>query len=420
MQAFVLKILSGPMFGVDVGLPDDNVHLFFCDSEAIEKNHTESVYQHAINSLLIPCAKDNNTRIFLRISTREMADTGECVTEATAQLIPLEDRQVDAEEEAEDQKNADQSIDIISVPLNVPIQIGHAVIALKSVSEVWSDEVIAYSFPHPDMEATSTTDAALAVPPEKRHLPYFKLTLGGILCLASVALLFVLFLPSKVGTVKDTLSTLNPGITQNKNGDIYILTKTEPEAQWSENALRKSNLAANNITVLAKSVELSRMKKLLSEQVIPFFDIKFTADFAIKILLSRERSAGSQYLDKTVQKLLFNHFPYLATVDIERVSDGVVLANARERLKSLGLYSQNDITANHVTFSINGEVDDFQLGNLRRQINEFYEQYGDEYVKFIVNLNEDPLRNRTFKTGADSYVVVPGNHWLYSNISTTH
>ena len=161
------------------------------------------------------------------------------------------------------------------------------------------------------------------------------------------------------------------------------------------------------------------MKKLLSEHVIPFFDVKFTSPFKVNLLLSQERGARERNIDQIIRDILIKDFPYLVNINIQRISDGVVLANAAERLKSMGLYSQRSVAANHVTFNISGEIDDFQLVTLRRQANEFYDQYGDQYVKFVVNLNEDPLRNRTFKTGADSYVVIPGNHWLYSDITTT-
>ncbi|WP_230350792.1 PrgH/EprH family type III secretion apparatus protein [Lelliottia sp. WAP21] len=416
MQAFVLKILSGPMFGVDVELPDENVHLFFCDSEEIEKNHAESIYQHAINTLLVPCAKGHNTRILLRLPPRQ-ADDSDSITQVTAQVIPDDNRQT--RYDTDEHITVEQPAEIIPVPLNEPVRIGHVVIALKPVCESWSNEVTQFYFPRSAHETDSITQASTLDKAETKQFPFFKLALCGILCITSAAALFMLFLPSEVATIKDTLSPIHPFISQNKNGEIFILTKTQPEALWSHNALRKSDLAANNITILAESAELMLMKKLLSEQVIPYFDIKFTKDFTVSLLLSQERSIRIPNIEKKIEQLLTGHFPYLKTIQIQRVSDGVVLANAGERLKSLGLYSQKAVTANHVTFSISGEVDDFQLGNLRRQVNEFYDQYGDEYVKFVVNLNEDPLRNRTFKTGADSYVVIPGNHWLYSDITTT-
>ncbi|POT59513.1 hypothetical protein C3432_01970 [Citrobacter amalonaticus] len=432
-QDIVLKILSGPMFGVDVELPDDNVHLFFCDSDAIEQSNAGSVYQYAINTLLIPCAKGANEKILLRLSKQESDDHTDGVTEATAQRIPPEDLQTEAavsEIAADDDSdivgensklNADsQRVDIIPVPLNQPVNIGHAVIALKPACEEWSKEVTQYYYP----VSAQNNDAQAQVIPvpvaEQKRRFAFKYAFGGLICLAGAAVLFALFTPNKVGTLKETLSPINPGISQHKSGKIYVLTQTQPEAVWAEKALRKSNLSASNINVIAETVELARMKRILSEHVIPFFNVKYNAStFTLNLQLSQERSAGRQHIDKTVRDLLIKEFPYLTTINIQRISDNEVLANAAERLKSMGLYSQKDIAANHVTFSISGEVDDVQLGTLRRQVNEFYDQYGDQYVKFVVNLNEDPLRNRTFKTGVDSYVVIPGNHWLYSDIFTT-
>jgi len=418
MQEIVLKILSGPMFGVDIALPDENVHLFFCDSDAIAQSHTGSVYQYAINTLLIPCAKGDNEKFLLRFTTLAVEDQEERAVNVTAQRIPLDKREAVAEENPQDEKQEDDPhADVFTLPMNKPSAIGHAVIALKHAGETWSQDVSDYGYPNNTSENNGSSPDAAAPTPERKRISLFKCFIVGLLCLAAGIMLFSLFMPNNVGTLKDELSPVHPDISQTQNGEIYVLTKTQPEVVWSEHALRKSNLAAKNIRILAENVERARMKALLSEHIIPFFDVKYTSAFTVTLLLSQERSAGDPGIEKSVRDLLLKNFSYLTTIHIQRISDGVVLANAAARLKSLGLYSQKDIAENHVTFSISGEVDDFQLGTLRRQVNEFYDQYGDEYVKFVVNLNEDPLRNRTFKTGPDSYVVIPGNHWLYSDIN---
>ncbi len=416
MQDIVLKILSGPMFGVDVSLPDDNVHLFFCDSETIDKNQSGSVYQYAINTLLIPCAKGANEKILLRLNKLQNDEQSEQKADITAQLLPTES--LDAETEKEREAENSKSADVITVPLNQPVSIGYAVIALKNSQEEWSKDVTQYNFPLPTNNVAVQAQNANDFSTQKKRPSVFQLAMGGLFCLACAAVIFMLFLPNKVGTVKDILTPVNPDISQAKNGHIYILASTEYEAAWSENALRKSNLFEDNIKILAQNVELTRMKTLLSQQVVPFFDVKFTSASTLILLLSKERSEGNVSINQTIQKLLTQEFPYITTINIKRISDNIVIANAAERLKSMGFFFRKEMTPNHTTFSISGEMDDFQLETLRRQINEFYDQYGDQYVKFVINLNEDPLRNRTFKTGIDSYVVVPGNHWLYSDVST--
>lgn len=430
MQRIILKILSGPMFGVDVGLPDDNVHLFFCDSAAFEKGQADSVYQYSLNTLLIPCAQGANEKIILRLTRAEDSDNEQGEIDVTAQRLPVENTPstpvTDGEDPEDDECSADiaepvaQHYEPIRVPLNEPVNIGHAVIALRPVSEAWSHQVTHYLYPlaEPDSNPVRLTGGS-EIPPKKRSI-LFGSTLCAALCITGAALLFIFCSQGQVATLKDTLSTVDPAISQNINGKIYILTKTPPEAAWSQNALRKSNLAEKNIVILAETTEIAQMKKALSRHVIPFFDVKFTSPFTVNLLLSQERSAGYQNIDQTTQNILLKTFPYLKAVTIKRVSDTTVLTNAAERLASMGLHTEKDISLNHITFSISSEIDDVQLATLRRQVNEFYDQYGDQYIKFVVNLNEDPLRNSTFKTGPDSYVVVPGNHWLYSDIITTH
>lgn len=428
MHDFILKILSGPMFGVDVALPGDSVHLFFCDDETMEKNNSDAVYKYSVNSLLIPCAHGSNEKILLRLRqqdpiTEEEASTFSVTAQRLTQHSTEEAVSGDVDETPADpaQNTQHNGNDIIHIPLNQPVTIGQAVIALKRATEEWSESVVQYNYSQvtPDERNSPGPNAPLAAaqtPPSS----IVKWAILGILGLGCVGLLFSLFMPSKIVTLQEALSPVNPEVSQNKNGKIYVLAKNQQEATWAAMALRKSNLSASNIVILAKPIELARMKQLLSENVIPFFDVRFTSAFTLDLMLSQERTAGNIHINQKLQKLLTENFPYLAAVNIQKIADQVVLTNASERLKSLGLYSQKDIAPNHVTFNVSGEVDDFQLNTLRRQVSEFYDQYGDQYVKFVVNLNEDPLRNRTFKTGADSYVVVPGNHWLYSDITATN
>ncbi|KNC09813.1 hypothetical protein AC791_14430 [Klebsiella sp. RIT-PI-d] len=442
MQRILLRILSGPMFGVDVALPDDSAHLFFCDSDSMEKQQSGSVYQHSLNTLLIPCAPGKNEKIILRqITSEEDADDIASPIKITAQRIPVEESQADcniendlADDDESESTNEDANEDansdvlpladdysVITISLNQPVVIGNAVIALRLASDSWSSLVTQYDYPFSPYNEDIHSQIVLSSESEKKRPSILLSAACAAVCIAGAALLFVLCSPNEVVTLKDTLSLINPAISQNINGSIYVLTKTQPEAEWSEKALRKSNVArSNSVSILAETAEISRMKKILAEHLIPFFDIKFTSAFTVKLLLSQERSAKLQNIDQSIQKLLTFKFPYLKSINIQRVSDKTVLSNAIDRLRSLGVYSEKDISPNHVTLSISGEIDDFQLNTLRRQVDEFYDQYGDEYVKFVVNLNEDPLRNRTFKSGPDSYVVVPGNHWLYSDIVTTH
>lgn|GEM_PF-5160830 len=437
MQRILLRILSGPMFGVDVALPDDSAHLFFCDSDSMEKQQSGSVYQHSLNTLLIPCAPGKNEKIILRQLAAEDTDDIASPIKITAQRIPVEESQADcnikndlADDDESESTGEDVNSDVlpragdysvITISLNQPVVIGNAVIALRLASDSWSSSVTQYDYPFSSHNEDIHSQIVLSSESEKKRPSILLSTACAVGCIAAAALLFVLCSPNEVVTLKDTLSLINPAISQNINGSIYVLTKTQPEAEWSEKALRKSNVArSNSVSILAETAEISRMRKILAEHVIPFFDIKFTSAFTVKLLLSQERSARIQNIDQSIQKLLATKFPYLKSINIQRISDKTVLSNAIDRLRSLGVYSEKDISPNHVTLSISGEIDDFQLNTLRRQVDEFYDQYGDEYVKFVVNLNEDPLRNRTFKSGPDSYVVVPGNHWLYSDIVTTH
>ena len=438
MQEFVLKILSGPMFGVDVRLPSENVHLFFCDNETIEKSHTGSVYQHSLNTLVIPCAYGANEKILLRLTKPEEFELSEDQTiTVTVQRIPLGLHQTGDTEEGvisdgsiqndiSDSKSegiilsdGEKNFEPLTISLNQPVTIGHAIIALKHISEEWSYDVTQYHYPLLQQKITEVQSSSRHSV-KKDLVFFFKCAVFGSLCVACVAVLFLFSTTNNVGTLKDVLSPVNPYISQNKNGETYILTRTLSDAVWSEIALRKSNHSSSHINIISEPAEVANIEKLLSEHVIPFFDVKFTSAFTINLTLSQERSSKIKKTDQLIHDVLLKNFPYLKSINIQRVSDKIVLANATERLQSLGVYHQKDITADHVTFNISGDVDDFRLSTLRQQVNEFYAQYGDQYVKFIINLNEDPLRNRTFKTGKDSYVVIPGNHWLYSDITATH
>nr|WP_318383153.1 PrgH/EprH family type III secretion apparatus protein [uncultured Enterobacter sp.] len=425
-ENYVLKILSGPMFGVDVALPDESIiHLYFGDNDTLANDTAGNFHNYALNSLLIPGIPGGNEKFLLRLrddNGRETRD-GETYT-ITAQRL-VDKHAHDETDTAEDiGLRSEDGDELIHIPLNEPTAVGQVVIALREASQTWSDSVTHYRFPFsaPNGQAPQGTIQGDSVPQKRPWLLRFSAL---VVILAGCALIaFLVMLPNKIVTLREALIPVNPEISQTKDGRIFILANTLPEATWAEMALRKSELLSNNITLLSVPQERDKLKALLVENVVPFFDVKFTRGFTLRLLISRERSPADptklkQY-EQRLQKLLLGHFPYINAVNIERVSDSVVYANARDRLKALGIHSQKDVASQHITLNISGELDDFQLSTLRHQVSEFTEQYGDQYVKFVVNMNEDPLRNRTFKTGADSYIVVPGNHWLYSDITASH
>lgn len=420
------------MFGVDIELPKEkSIHLFFGNDDQFNKINASNVYNNSLNALLIPTANDDSERILIHLpDINEASDVESDKNRATATRIIESNENATSEQLADGyEEDGLQSSEIdnkahnevIDLPLNLPVTIGKVVIALKNDSENWSDDVTNFCVPFNDNGSKDNSTPETITFKSKTYSSKVIICLAFVLIVILIAVIY--FTPTKLVTLKDTLNPLNPSISQSNNGVVYILTKSNQESIWVSMALRKAGLLNNNISILAVPEEVAKMKKLLNENLTPFFDISFVDSFKARVLLSVERSPtdtnGLKNFDASLRALLTRHFPYLHSIDIARVSDKTVLANAIDRLKSSGLYGQENISKNHVTLNISGEIDDFQLSMLRRQLVEFYEQYGDQYVKFVVDMNEDPLRNRTFKTGINSYVVIPGNHWLYSDITST-
>ena len=90
--------------------------------------------------------------------------------------------------------------------------------------------------------------------------------------------------------------------------------------------------------------------------------------------------------------------PYASNISIAVLDDNVLESQAIETLSAIGLSYEKYKTANNVYFNIIGTLSDSELNKINNYVDEYYKQWGKQYVRFNVNLKNQDTNNSSLAT----------------------
>ena len=70
-------------------------------------------------------------------------------------------------------------------------------------------------------------------------------------------------------------------------------------------------------------------------------------------------------------------------------------------------------TANNVYFNIIGTLSDSELNKINNYVDEYYKQWGKQYVRFNVNLKNQDKNNSSFSYGDNRFEKSQGSKWTF-------
>ena len=70
-------------------------------------------------------------------------------------------------------------------------------------------------------------------------------------------------------------------------------------------------------------------------------------------------------------------------------------------------------TANNVYFNIIGTLSDSELNKINNYVDEYYKQWGKQYVRFNVNLKNQDTNNSSFSYGDNRFEKSQGSNWTF-------
>lgn len=197
---------------------------------------------------------------------------------------------------------------------------------------------------------------------------------------------------------------------------IYILAEDHSRGIWVNQVIERGDYASHRIKVVNPEHESERIYKWLADNHprIHYFKIQLNRKRIPKLLLSKERAALSSDQIEKVKSELLQIMPYTKSIDIIFISDKNIIDEAEQGLTSLGLTFDKLKNENYYSYNISGELTDNEISRLKNFINNFYQQWGKEFVVFNLGLEKDPLRNKSYSYGESTYVKTNDVQWSFN------
>ena len=197
-----------------------------------------------------------------------------------------------------------------------------------------------------------------------------------------------------------------------KGGVKYLFASNLIDSQWVQQALAREKHVSHWRVVTSKS-EVARLSTVLEQNNIAFYSIRLNDPAHPVLLLSSTRSridAGG--LDQ-IKQLFLDAAPYASDLTIQLFADEQVLDKAEQGLKAMGIEYQVLQSESAVTLSTWIPSADVDLNVFSRFVSDFYQNWGQHYVKFSVDIHEDSMKGKSFKYGQEGVVTMNKSHWSF-------
>lgn len=408
---YVMKVLSGSMYGVDIPLPhSENVHVRFMSQEQLltaEQSEQQSIFS-SVNTVVVPAPAEQSTCFLLSFVTFAESDT----VAVSCRLLSL------AGEEIVFPENGGQPTDY-AINLNTPVKIGLITIAIKTKDEIWNQDVVNYSrqpFTDLQQDGVITNTSATKVSTNKsyfRRQSYWLFFLSTVVLVVAIASFIGYYVKlDNSASILSLLSPVEPDMVKLKDGSIYVIVKNDTDAGWGWQELNKSNINTEKIHIVSLESARLALSAMLHELKIPFHKIELTDSSTVAIIFSTERCTKDT-CNKPFNALIDKDYPWLKHTVIGSFADQEIIASAKRKLNELGFQFTTNITPLRASFIIHGVIEREQYSVIQNLIDSFRQNFGGEYVQFDLGLDEPGLQPLTYRNGDGSYAIMSDYHWLY-------
>lgn len=195
---------------------------------------------------------------------------------------------------------------------------------------------------------------------------------------------------------------------------IYININILDEAVWVKQALEK-NQPGKPVRVINPDDESIRIFSWLADNFpdLQYFKLQLLDASNLRLTVSKQRNAITQQLIDNLIKGLLQTMPYASNISIAVLDDNVLESQAIETLSAIGLSYEKYKTANNVYFNIIGTLSDSELNKINNYVDEYYKQWGKQYVRFNVNLKNQDTNNSSFSYGDNRFEKSQGSKWTF-------
>jgi type III secretion system PrgH/EprH family protein len=287
------------------------------------------------------------------------------------------------------------------------VQIGGLQIALRPEDQTWAPEVLG----QPVWASSETYKPAWWRSPLPRWIA------GGLALAALVATTRLLSVPQPAP--ETDIRALIAGVSaearvlSGRDNAIYVFVASERDAGWSRQVLVRHNALSGK--VLVTDQERRRLEQLLIDHDLQLawhaLDLKDPS--APRLLLSAQRNLLTPQKQAKLIEALLAAAPYARDITLQVQDDNLLADLAQEGLQRLSLGFNRSEQEGSVTFAVTGNLQDSELAAARRFVDSFYQQWGDRYVNFTVELKDDALSDKSFQTGPQGYIKMTSSSWHF-------
>lgn len=287
----------------------------------------------------------------------------------------------------------------------------HFPVLLKKPEDAWHEHTLPST---PSAEA-SLEDSSINVPAGTRRKEVY---LAGALLLAlvSTAIWQGINYNSSAQKIK-TLGALLQGssspitVTTGEKGQSLILVKTQRDADWSTQRLRREQYPDPVIIKRVSTFE-EEIEKQLSGQIPGLLKVDLTTPCQplIRRLKSNDTQPDLKLAGKTISRLLgcsqeVRLVEFSATDLFKQAEQGLLKSNVPWRVINK---DGNPI------FIVNANLNDKQILSAMEFANEFNHQWGKHYIQFSISLARDYLAGKSFINNPQGYILLDNNHWYFN------
>lgn len=375
-QPYVIRILNGPLRGCEYPLQAGKmVFIVGKDSVMIEHDFFPTLPD---NTIYVPLEQDG---INFEITTENNAP---------------EDKQLLLHEFRGNGFHARY------VDCNMPVRVGGLDIAIRHYDQEWSASVLSYP---------ETGDRE-----KKRHRGYPVLIML-VLAVIISGVTWSLNTPQYKTTELNALlgdERHRFNILSGRNHLYYIIAQNEQDRLWAHQVVIREGYG-DSVLVTDTEEENKRVAKWFDSHypMLAYYRLHLDIPEVPRLWISRQRTvleaSGHEVLTEDLMALL----PYARSVDIVPVSDETALSQAEEGLRhrKIPFYRKN--SEGELTFIISGELSDTEIYRAREFIKQYIQKWGERYIQFGIELENDKNKGRSFRYGKDMYVKTAPYEWSF-------
>lgn len=424
---YELRILFGPMYGVDLLLPKQESIFVFVGAETAK---SQSASQFASNALVIPHHKSGiNFRISFdaHISHSDIANKDD----------PLFDMEMSSQRSTDHDRDVNDDLLRFSVEwikgnevtveegvLNSICQFEDIAFAIRLNNTPWSDAVRQFLIKSTDENAAETSEvtADLLVPSGmgQRTRRFTALACIAVALLALPLRSLISFFADHARTkqlaaVFDTDTARNDLIT--RDGKVYVIAKTQSDLEWDKQIALRFPAAQRPLVTSVDDLR-EKSEQVLDQHNIDYFTILFRNIDEPELILVAHQGEDEETVKKRIAeitRLLKGVLPFAKGLHIREKTLSNVAGIAGSKLTHIPVTYSRIESGGYITFFINGYITDYALSEVSDLVKGFSHDWGQRKVRFGLVLNTTWLDGKSRQVGEDGYVLVDPSHWYFNH-----